>query len=309
MIVINEDFNKKLDKNTFIALGSFDGIHLGHLSLINKVVSLAKEKDFYSMVFTFKNHPLSLIDKNKVPKLIMNNNYKLDILDSLDVDIACLRTFDKSLMELSPEDFILMLIEKYNMKGVVVGFNYRFGYKNLGDITLLKRLSEKYNFKLVVIDAFKYNSEVVSSTRIREALKDGKVEEAMKMLSKPYMVQGKVVMGRQIGREIGFPTANLELDDRYLIPKIGVYYTNIKWNNEIFKGITSIGHNPTVEGKKLTIETYILNFNKNIYNDELKLYFIERIRDEKKFNSIEDLKIQLIKDKNVAKERKIMINI
>ena len=309
MIIINEEFNEVINKGTYIALGSFDGIHLGHLTLIKKAVELSKENNSYSMVYTFKNHPLSFIKKELVPSLLMDNKSKIELLKSLNIDISCFINFNREFMNLSPKEFIEMLLNNYNMKGIIIGFNYRFGYKNLGNIELLKRFSEEYNFSLTVMDAFEYNGEVVSSTRIRDNLSKGKIKEANYMLSRLYSLSGKVEKGRQLGRTIGFPTANIKVEEDYLIPKIGVYYTNVEFEDKIFKGITSIGRNPTVNGKKLTIETYILNFNKNIYGYELKVYFLERIRDEIKFNSLNFLKEQLNKDKNVAKERKIMINI
>ena len=309
MIVINEEFNKIINKGTYIALGSFDGIHLGHLTLIKKAVELSRENNSYSMVYTFKNHPLSFINEKLVPSLLMDNKNKIEILKSFNIDISCFINFNREFMNLSPRQFIEMLLKNYNMKGIIIGFNYRFGHKNLGNVDLLKKFSEEYGFSLTVMDAFEYNGEVVSSTRIRESLSKGKIKEANYMLSRPYNLTGKVVKGRQLGRTIGFPTANIEIDPNYLIPKIGVYYTNVEFNGQIFKGITSVGHNPTVNGKKLTIETYILNFDKSIYDCELKVYFLDRIRDEIKFNSLESLKEQLNKDKNVAKERKIMINI
>ncbi|WP_026882287.1 bifunctional riboflavin kinase/FAD synthetase [Clostridium akagii] len=308
MMVINDNFNIKLKDKTFIALGSFDGLHLGHLALINKVLELAKENNAKSMVNTFINHPLSIIDKSRIPKLIMSNETKANILTSLGIDIINFANFDSDFMKISPEDYILNLINHYNAIGFVVGFNHKFGHKNQGDINLLKRLSLEYNFKLYIVSPIKCDEEIISSTGIREKILSGNIEEANKMLLKPFMLEGKIIEGKKVGRTIGFPTANLEYHKDFALPKMGVYYTVVKYNNNLYKGITSIGKNPTIIGiNKLTIETYILDFKSNIYNKNIELYFINRIRDMVKFNNLDDLKAQMERDKTFAKEQNIEI--
>ena len=310
MIVLHDNFKTKLKDNTFIALGSFDGLHKGHLTLINKVLELSKlNGNVKSMVNTFANHPLTIVDSSKVPKLIMDNDTKAEILNELGIDIVNFALFNEELMKMSPEDFILNMIKHYNAIGIVVGFNYRFGHKNLGDIALLKKLSEKYSFKLYIINPIEYNESVISSTRIRNTIANGKIEDANNMLLKPYMLKGKVVEGKKLGRTIGFPTANLEYNKDFIIPKNGVYYTLVKYREKTYKGITNIGTNPTVGINELTIETYILNFKDDIYGKIIKIYFINKIRDEQKFNSLIELKHQLEKDKNFAEMRNIEIKL
>ncbi|MGL5646280.1 MAG: bifunctional riboflavin kinase/FAD synthetase [Clostridium sp.] len=292
-------------KGYYIALGSFDGLHKGHLELISEIKKLAKENNAKSMVFTFSNHPREVINKEYKFKYLMGNKIKERILTDLGVDNIVLERFDEILMKLSPEEFIKKLYSEYNVRGIVVGFNYRFGFKNQGDIELLKSLGKKYNFLVKVINPCLYNGEIISSTRIRKALLEGKVEVAKEMLGKPYLIEGTVVSGKQLGRTIGFPTANLKVEDKYIIPKKGVYYTNVVYNEEFYKGITSVGNNPTVNGEKLTIETYIIDFDKMIYGENLKLLFLERIRDEKKFNSLDELVERLKKDKEFAIKKEI----
>ena len=287
-------------RSNYVALGSFDGLHIGHLSLINKVKELAKDNEGKSMVFTFKNHPRTVIMAENNLDLLMTNREKIDILLNENVDILALKTFDKEVMKMDPEEFIKWLCNDYSIRGIVVGFNFRFGYKNLGDIDLLNELKEKYNYELYVMEPYIYEGEVVSSTRIRKEILNGNVAIANKMLSRPYTINGNVVHGKKLGRQIGFPTANINLTEDKLIPKVGVYYTNVEVNGKIYKGITSIGNNPTVNGKELTIETYILDFDKYIYDEEIKLYFIDRIRDEMKFSGIDELVCQLKKDKILA---------
>lgn len=309
MILINNDFNRVIQKSTYIALGSFDGIHKGHLALINKSIELSKNNDALSMVYTFKNHPRTFINKESAPKLIVTLSEKIKILEDLKVDLSSFVEFDKKFMKLEPEEFIDNLIKNYNVKGIVVGFNYRFGHKNKGDVRLLKELCNLKGIELCVIEPFTYKSEVVSSTRIRKALSEGELEDANNMLGRYFSLSGEVVSGKKIGRTINFPTANLKTDEKTILPKIGVYYTNVEIHGEIYKGITSVGNNPTVNGKNITVETHILNFDKDIYGKNIKLYFISKIRNEKKFNCLEELKEQLIKDKKFAEESNIKISL
>ncbi|WP_195263598.1 MULTISPECIES: bifunctional riboflavin kinase/FAD synthetase [unclassified Clostridium] len=307
MIVIDDIIMENKDSDNYVALGSFDGLHYGHLSLVKKTVQVANEKKGKSMVFTYKNHPKTLVKPESTPKLIMDLETKLKYLEQEDVDIVILRSFTKEFMSMSAEDFIKLLCVDYNVKGIIVGFNFKFGYKNLGDVKLLEDLQSKYGYELYIMEPYTYKGDVISSTRIRKSILEGDVKEASKMLSKPYLIKGRVIHGKKLGRTIGFPTANLEFDNKIIIPDKGVYYTNVEYNNKIYKGITSVGNNPTVNGQQLTIETYILNFDDTIYGQEIKVYFIERIRGEIKFNSLEELVEQIKKDEKFAEDRDIVI--
>ena len=298
LIYDNKAFNEG-SRNNYIALGSFDGLHLGHLSLVRKVRELAIKNGGKSIVFTFKNHPRAFINNNNL-ELIMTNEEKLKVLECENINVVAFKDFDENIMKILPEDFVEWLSESYNVKGTVVGFNFKFGYKNLGDTELLEKLQKKYGYKLYIMNPYKLEDKIISSTYIRNLILDGNVKKAFLMLSRPYMLSGKVIHGKKLGRTIGFPTANLEINDKKVIPKKGVYYTNVDIEGKIFKGITSVGNNPTVNGKELTIETYILDFNNNIYEKEIKVYFIDRIRDEIKFNNIDELTNQLKKDIEVA---------
>ncbi|KOA20880.1 riboflavin biosynthesis protein RibF [Clostridium homopropionicum DSM 5847] len=300
MVIYEDNFKETIYDKTYIALGSFDGLHMGHLSLINKTIELAKENNIKSMVFTFKNHPLTVINSDIAPKLIISNDEKTRLLKNLGIDILNYAEFNNKFMKISPEDFICNLIKHYNAKGFVVGFNYRFGYKNLGDVDLLQSLSEKYNFHTYIVKPVKVNGEVISSSKIRHLISEGDITKANYFLTRPFMLEGKVIKGKQLGRKINFPTINLDYDKSIVLPKGGVYFTSIEYKNEKFKSITNIGYNPTVRDKKLSIETHILNFNEDIYNEKVKVFFHKRIRDEKKFESIEKLAEQLSKDKEFA---------
>ncbi|KAA8675018.1 bifunctional riboflavin kinase/FAD synthetase [Clostridium sp. MT-14] len=298
MKVIEDNFKEHFKENTYIALGSFDGLHLGHMSLINKTIRLARNNRAKSMVFTFKNHPLMTINPDLAPKILMDNQSKIDVLRNMGLDIINMVNFNEELMKIGPEDFVIHLLNNYRAKGFVVGFNYRFGYKNLGDVNLLKKLSRVYKFHLSVIDSVKYKGQIVSSSIIRAIVTDeGDMKKVNKLLTRPFMIQGKVMHGKQLGRKLGFPTVNLDYDKKFVIPKGGVYYTMVGLDGKIFKGITNVGYNPTTYDNKLSVETNILDFSGDIYDRNIKIYFIERIRDEVKFNSLAELADQLKKDK------------
>ena len=238
----------------------------------------------------------------------MDNATKKRILQNKKIDLVYFQEFNDEFMKLSPEQFIKFLKNKFYVKGIVVGFNYRFGYKNMGDTKLLKELANKYDYELIVMPPCLYEDRIISSTAIRKELLEGNVEEANKMLGRPYMLEGEVIHGRQIGRTIGFPTANLEYNKKSLLPKEGVYFTTVFVNNNIYKGITNIGNNPTVNGVKITVETYILDFDFDIYGKDIKVFFIKRIRDMHKFKDINALKEQLEIDKNYARKEKSIYN-
>ena len=306
MLIYNDEKITNNIKENYVALGSFDGLHFGHLCLVDKVCELAKENQGKSMVFTFKNHPKKLLDPKAEIQMLMTNSEKVQILKEKNIDKLVLKTFDTELMKMKPEKFIEFLCENYDIKGIVVGFNFRFGYKNLGDIDLLEKYSEMYDYKLFVIPPYDYKGEIVSSTKIRGELLEGNVNFAYRMLSRPYSIEGKVIDGKKIGRTIGFPTANISIPSDKLIPNKGVYYTNVNYNGIIYKSITNIGNNPTVNGQELTVETYILDFNEEIYGQNIRIYFIEKIRDEIKFQGLDALIEQLNKDKEFAKSNNFM---
>lgn len=307
MIVLSGEDYKKINYDIYLALGSFDGLHQGHMSLIKKVKEHADANGGKSMVYTFLNHPLTTIAPDKAPKLLMDNDTKINLLSEKGIDFLTFEKFDKNFMQLSPEEFIRSICTKFNVKGIVVGFNYRFGYKNLGDVELLKALSLKYNFKLTVMPPFKDKDNIISSTFIRNLIARGNLKEANEYLLEPFMIKGKIISGKGIGRTLGYPTANLDYNKNFVIPQRGVYYTNIRYKEKIYKGITNIGFNPTVNGNNLTIETYILDFNKDIYGDEIAVYFIEKTRNESKFSNLNDLISQLSEDEKEAKLKKIYI--
>ncbi|MFD3156569.1 bifunctional riboflavin kinase/FAD synthetase [Haloimpatiens sp. FM7330] len=306
MVIIEDNFKMNLSSDTYVSLGSFDGLHLGHMQLIKKAIQCSKDNNTKSMIHTFKNHPLSIINKELAPKLIMSNKTKVTLLNKMGIDMVNLVPFNKEYMSISPEKFIELLIKHYNAKGIIVGFNFRFGRKNSGDVELLKKLSKKLGFDLHIISPVKFEDEIVCSTRIRKLIKEGNVEKANSMLYQCFSLEGEVIKGKHFGRKMNFPTANIKINSDMIVPKNGVYYTVVKYDEKIFKGITNIGYSPTVDGKNLTIETNILDFNKDIYGENIEVYFVKRMRNEVKFQSVQQLINQLSKDKMYANNQPII---
>jgi riboflavin kinase/FMN adenylyltransferase len=317
MKIIKDNFNEKLNFPTFIVLGSFDGIHLGHKSLIKKSIEMAKKYNknkeenlnfinARTMICTFENHPLTVINEDVAPKLIMDNDHKIEVLEELGVDVVNFITFNDEFMRISPEDFIKNLVNSYNAVGVIVGFNYRFGYKNLGDVELLKKYSEILGFKLYIAKPVKLKDEIISSSKIRNYIQEGEIEKANVMLGRPFMLSGQIIKGRQIGRTIGFPTINLDYDKKFVLPQGGVYYSLVKYKDRFYKAMTNVGYNPTVKGKKLCVETNILDFHEDIYGESVEIFFLHKIREEKSFDSLEELIAQLNKDKKIVKNQNML---
>lgn len=295
IINLNLDNYKENRFNTAIALGNFDGIHIAHKELILNMVEDAKETGLKPGILLFHTHTRLTLE-GKSPSLLTSKEQKIEILKDLGIEIIYSIEFDKNLMKLSPDEFIKkILIKKLNAKSICVGFDYRFGFKASGNVDVLKELGDRYGFKVIVIDPI-YKDNVVSSTRIRNLIREGKIEEANEMLGRNYSIIGKVVGGNKMGNKLGFPTANLELEDNFIIPKIGIYETNIILDGKLYIGATSVGTNPTFENNILKIENHILDFQGDIYGKIIEVRFIRYLRDEVKFENIEDLKEQINKD-------------
>ncbi|MDI3476838.1 MAG: riboflavin kinase / adenylyltransferase [Thermoanaerobacterium sp.] len=309
MVILDEYNIKKYNDKKVIALGNFDGIHLGHQELIKKAIELSKINNMSSSVFTFRQHTMKTIRKKNFPKLLITNRKKLEEFSKFMLDYVIIFDFNKDFSLLPPENFIKdILIDKLNMKIAVVGENYRFGYKASGDIQLLKSFSKIYDYKVEVIEPVKLNKIIISSSYIRSLIQEGKIEEANKCLGRYFSLEGYVTSGRKVGRKLGFPTANISIDRDYIIPLNGVYLTRVKILNKYFLGITNVGINPTFNVNNLSVETYIVDFNENIYGMFIEVEFIKRIRDEIKFNSVEELIEQMKKDYVFAKSHKYILH-
>lgn len=285
-------------ENTVVTIGNFDGIHKGHIKLIKEAVKEAKTKNYKSVVFTFENHPMRYFRADSI-KHIITNEEKVKIFKDLGVDIVFMIPFDEYMTKISATDFVKTILhEKLKCKMVIVGHDFTFARNKEGNASLLESLGKKYNMKVKVIEPIKIKGRRVSSSYIRNLINNGNVSEIKDFLGRNYFLEGEVIHARKIGRTIGFPTANLKAEDKLIIPKNGIYAVKVYIKNKVYYGATNIGYNPTVNGKALSIETNIIDFDEEIYGEIIKVEFLDRIRDEKKFNSLDELKSQLRKDVN-----------
>jgi len=288
-----------------VCLGNFDGIHVGHQKLLKSNIEEAKKRNLNSAALIFRNHTKELLDSNKGTniQLLTSFEQKIDILKGFELDAIYVIDFDESLMKLSPQDFIDdILIKRLNAKLITIGFNYRFGYKASGDSEFLKKMGLEKGYEVNVIPPVYVDEEIVSSTAIRQLIKLGDVKKAAIFLGRNYSLMGSVVKGSERGRHLGFPTANIELKDNYIIPKVGVYVTKTILDGQEYICLTNIGYNPTFNEDDLKIETYILDFNDNLYGRTLEIEFIDYIRDDIKFNTAEELIRQIQEDVKYIKK-------
>lgn len=298
MIIINSLKEMKSFDESVVTIGKFDGIHKGHEVLIEKAVDYAQKENLQSIVFTFKNSPVSYFSKI-VPREIITEVEKMKKLKDLGVDVVVDIPFNKEMADISAEDFVKeILVNKLGVKKLIIGHDFAFAKNREGTPPILKILSKKYGFMVDVIEPVVINNIRVSSTYVKDLIYAGRVEEVKYYLGRNYFIEGKVIRAKQIGRTIGFPTANLKLQENLIIPKRGIYATKVYIGDKVYIGATNIGYNPTVNGEKMSVETNILQFDKDIYGKTIKLEFLERIRDEKKFKDLNELKIQLKMDTN-----------
>lgn len=283
-----------------LALGYFDGLHIAHQYLIKKTISLAKEYNSQSGLLTFQPNPKFFLGHHKNSSLLTPHHMKINLLNSMGVDYLFVIRFDNKLAKLSHKQFVEQFIIPLDTKHVVSGFDFNYGYKGKGNINTLFS-DGKESFGVSVIDEQKLGYEKISSTKIRDLILTGKVYEAKKYLGRYYTTEGIVIHGFKRGREMGFPTANISTIDNYLIPQNGVYIVLVKIFQKEYRGIANIGYNPTFnENNNKSVEVHILNFNQDIYHEKISITWIKKIRDEKKFASIDELVVQLNEDKEKA---------
>ncbi len=301
MIIIDSLFEKENSEGKVIALGNFDGFHIGHMKLIEKCIALSKKENYKSAVLSFKNNPSHLFKNGDCnsKKVLIENEEKIKLLCDK-IDYFLLVDFDEKILHIGAEDFLYILRDSFNIKAIITGFNFRFGYENLGDNLLIEKFCKANDMKFYVVPPVKYDDKIVSSTYIREALcNEGNIKLVNTLLGRRFCINGKVMSGKRLGRTLGFPTANLDFDKSLAVPSNGVYYTEVLLDNRLYKAITSIGYNPTIsQNNDIKIETYIFDFNNNIYEKDIKILFLDRIRNEIKFDNIYDLKKQIESDIN-----------
>jgi riboflavin kinase/FMN adenylyltransferase len=275
-----------------ITIGTFDGIHIGHRLILKRVVDEAIAGSFHSAVVTFYPHPRIVLGQEV--KLLNTRDEKRSIIESLGIDYLIEIPFTIAFSDIKAEEFIKMLVDLINPSMIIIGYDHGFGRNREGDINVLEALAVTYGFKVVNIPAVEERENKVSSSYIRSLITKGAVKEAGRLLGEPYSLTGTVVRGNQIGRRLGYPTANIYVeDDHKLIPAMGVYASIVEYNGKEYFSMTNVGFRPTLDVHKFTIEANIFDFDKEIYYEKLTLKLIDRLRDEKRFNDLDALKDQL----------------
>ncbi len=292
-------------KNAVVTIGNFDGVHKGHQALLHQVMEMADEIDGTSVAITFEPHPLRALGISS-PPLITRHDQKLELLEQSGIDVLLCLPFDEAFAKISAHDFIEeVLVNKIGMKGIIIGADYSFGKGRVGNISLLRSEGQRLGFETVVSDWIndtETGKKRISSTRIREIVMEGRVDQAMKYLGRNYQIRGKVISGRKRGgSQLGFPTANIKLHDE-LCPKLGVYAVNVETIFGTHQGVANIGFSPTFGDQMFTIEVHIFDFDKDLYDTRIRVNMVARLRDEVKFASIDELSLQIKKDVQNAKE-------
>jgi riboflavin kinase/FMN adenylyltransferase len=292
-----EDFIKV--KKPVVTVGTFDGVHVGHQKIFEKMRQVAGETGGETVVITFFPHPRLVIHPNsRNLKFINTRKKKYSLIEKAGIDHLVIIPFTKEFSRLSSEVFIKdILIDRINVHNLIIGYDHHFGRNRNGSYRNLLKLGKLYGFNIEEVPARNVHNMSVSSTKIRNALRLGMVSLANDLLGYEYSITGKVIPGRKIGKTMGFPTANIELEDKYkLITAVGVYACRVEWKGKLFKGMGNIGYRPTVDHGGLTIEVHIFDFSEHIYGETITIYFVDRIRDEIKFKDIQALRDQLVQD-------------
>lgn len=286
-------------KKTIVTLGTFDGVHIGHNAILEKICKAAQQENLESVILTFFPHPRLVVSNNYDIKLLNTIEEKSILLEKKGIENFIIHPFDKVFSELSPREFVTqVLVGKLNVQKIIIGHDHKFGKDRAADFNDLILFGKEFGFEVEEISAQQINEVSVSSTKIRNSLLEGNVSLANEYLGYPYVLTGNVVKGNQLGRTIGFPTANIEIPEEYkLIPKNGVYIVTANVNEQLVFGMMNIGVRPTLGENKLSIEVHILNFDTDIYNQKIQVHVLVRLRDELKFESFEALKLQLETDK------------
>lgn len=305
-LITNPELIDKPFSNAVITIGNFDGVHKGHQTLLESVIRKAKEINGTSVAITFEPHPLRVLKNVSQPPLITIFEQKAELIEKTGIDVLIAIPFTKEFGEITPEEFIEnLLVNRIGMKSIIVGKDYCFGKNRAGNTTMLKEYGDRLGYDLIIPDwvTAPGEEERISSTKVRETVSNGNVEKAPLLLGRHYQVRGKVVSGRNRGGKLlGFPTANLNLQDE-LCPKTGVYAVTVETKGGAYDGVANIGYSPTFDDHLFTVEVHILNFDDDIYDQTIRVNMIAKLRDEKKFSGIEELSEQIRKD--IEKARSI----
>jgi len=284
------------EKDTLLTIGVFDGVHLGHKYLISQLTEHAKQQNLLSGVVTFRQHPREVVSLQTRLPYLTNLAEKVNLLQNEGVDAVIALSFTQELAQLSASQFVSLLKKYLRMSGLIIGPDFALGRDREGNAENLRKLGQDMNFSVTVIPPVRVNGEVVSSTAIRNALADGDVKRAVNLIGRSYSLQGRVTTGAGRGLELGFPTANLDIDSKQALPAEGVYATWTYIDDQAYQSMTNIGRRPTFGGNGCIVEIYILNYQGNLYGRELKIDVIERLRGETQFDTVEELKKQIAED-------------
>lgn len=287
-----------------VTIGTFDGVHIGHQKIIKKLTKKASEKNLISVVLTFFPHPRMVLQQNSNIKLLNTIAERKEILSALGLDYIYVQEFTTDFADLTAREFVkTVLVDQLQAKYIIIGYDHHFGKNRAANIDDLRTFGTEFDFQVEEISAQDVEDVAVSSTKIRNALKSGDIQTATAYLGYNYYINGTVVKGKGFGKKMEFPTANINVDEVYkLIPKNGVYAVSSLYKGKIIYGMMNIGINPTFEADKKTIEAHFFDFNENLYGQDLKINFLDRLRDERKFESVEALMAQLTQDRTKAKQ-------
>jgi riboflavin kinase/FMN adenylyltransferase len=304
VLTIQNTEHFRIETPTIVTIGTFDGVHLGHQKILSRLKELKEKTGLKTVVLTFEPHPRKVIfPEQKDLKLLTLIDEKLELLDKYGVDVAVVYPFSKTFSEMESESYIKdILVKSLNVKQLIIGYDHKFGKNRSGDINVLKKFAPKNGFSVEEISAKDIDHIAISSSKIRKALEEGNLDQASEFLGHTFFLKAQVTKGKQLGRTLGFPTANLKPEgEEKIIPKIGVYFVEVVVDGLDYYGMMSIGLNPTTDNDNIVkLEVHIFNFNADIYSKTIKLNFLKRLRDEKKFANLTELKLELEKDKQTC---------
>ena len=299
MKVIENYKNFTSEKKSIVTIGTFDGVHVGHQEILEQLIATAKKENANSVLLTFFPHPRMVLQKDNSIKLINTIKERIEILQKTGLDYLIIHPFDSEFSRLTALDFVRnILVSHINTSKLIIGYDHRFGKNREGNFEQLQEFGHTYDFEVIEIPAQDINDISISSTKVRNALLDSNIKKANRYLGYNFSITGEVVTGKQLGNTIGYPTANIEIEEDYkLIPKKGAYLVKSTMDNSSYYGMMNIGNRPTVNGENDTIEVHFFDFNKDIYGAILKIEILDFLREEQKFDSIDELKEQLHRDK------------
>ncbi len=291
-------------RNMVIALGNFDGVHLGHRELIRRTIAVAENENYTPAVLTFDPHPMKVLQPDRCPPMLLAKEEKIRLLADLGIQLLVIIPFTRKIARLSPRKFVKnILVDRFQVRAVVAGYNYNFGYRGAGNAGVLSQLAEEFGLRAIIVPLVRCGQVEVSSTLIRRLLLEGKVAEAARFLGYFPYLKARVVAGDRRGRQFGFPTANLALPADLLTPANGVYAVKVSVDGRLFKGVANIGVKPTFHlNRPQNLEVHLFEFNGELYKAEIKVEFIQRIRGEQEFSSVPELVRQIENDAGEAKK-------